>query len=380
MRICVVIGTRPQFIKASVLIPALNKENIETSVINTGQHYDMELSKNLFSDLDIKQFDADLQIGSGVWRHQIGSGIRQLDKLIHNQNYHALLVIGDSNPAVVGALSGLLNQIPVIHCEAGLRNFDARMPEELNRRIVDRVATYHFCSSRFHAQNILNENRHAAPAVVGDLLVDVFAKYSRVHTRPKQIKSNLEDGCVLLTLHRRENMAQPERIKNFVIELLTLTHRPVVWPVHPRARVLASNILAAAKSISYKLILTSPLTYTELNWVKNKSILVITDSIGLQVEAYLLRLPSVSLRFSLEHPFLEDHGVTHRISMFDDSKSKLALILRDLENCSWSNVPHDLFGTPGVSGRIAAAVSTSVVPATLSDTAVNLSKSLLMLG
>jgi UDP-GlcNAc3NAcA epimerase len=302
VKILTVVGNRPQFIKAAAVSGLLRAEH-EELLVHTGQHYDDTLSAVFFSELGLEKPDEELGIGGGSNTSQTARMLAALEPLLAREQPDAVLVYGDTNSTLAGALAAAQAGVAVAHVEAGMRSFDRAMPEELNRVLTDHISELLLCSSEVSAANLVRESVHGEVKVVGDVMVDVAlrlqpaARESVVACDAHRVKPG---AYLLLTAHRAGNVDDTQRLRRLV-ELIEALPLPVVFPVHPRtaARLRADGLwerLEQADSIR----LAEPLGYFELASILCNAHAVLTDSGGVQKEAYLAGVPCVTLRANTE--------------------------------------------------------------------------------
>jgi UDP-GlcNAc3NAcA epimerase len=302
VRILTVVGNRPQFIKAAAVSGPL-RERHEEILIHTGQHYDDALSRIFFTELGLAKPDRELGIGGGSNSSQTARMLAKLPTLLEEEKPDAVLVYGDTNSTLAGGLAAAQAQIPVIHVEAGMRSFDRTMPEELNRVLTDHLSELLLCASDISAANLAREAVVGHAEVVGDVMVDVAlrrqpaARAERTVPRAHGVEP---DSYLLLTAHRAGNVDDRERLRALV-ELIGRLPGPIVFPLHPRTRerLRAANLLEALAATP-GVHLAEPLGYVEFSALVCQARAVVTDSGGVQKEAYLAAVPCVTLRSSTE--------------------------------------------------------------------------------
>lgn len=303
MKVLTVIGNRPQFIKAAAVSPLLRATH-EERLVHTGQHFDDELSAIFFSELGLPAPDVALEISGGSNTSQTARMLAALEPVMADARPDVVLVYGDTNSTLAGALAAVQQGIPVAHVEAGMRSYDRTMPEEVNRVITDHLSTLLLCSSEGAAANLAQEGVGATVEVVGDVMVDVAAAVQpRARERADLVRAHgVEPGGYLLaTAHRAGNVDDPARLAALV-ELLLGVGEPVVLPLHPRtrARLAAAGLLDGLLAEASPVRVTAPLGYVELTALLVGARAVLTDSGGLQKEAYLAGVPCVTMRPSTE--------------------------------------------------------------------------------
>jgi UDP-N-acetylglucosamine 2-epimerase len=302
MKVLTVIGNRPQFIKAAAVSPPLRREH-EEILVHTGQHFDDRLSAIFFAELGIPAPDRQLGINLGSSSSQTARMLAALEPVVVEEAPDVVLVYGDTNSTLAGALTGAQAHVPVAHVEAGMRSFDRAMPEELNRVLTDHASTLLLCSTEVAMTNLRHEAVAGRAELVGDVMVDVaYAIQPRARERTDLVQARrvVPGEYLLATAHRAGNVDDPERLGRLV-QVLTGLPLPVVLPLHPRtdARLRSAGLrdqLAQAPGV----ILTEPLGYVELTALLCNARAAVTDSGGLQKEAYLAGVPCVTLRPNTE--------------------------------------------------------------------------------
>ncbi len=302
MRILTVVGNRPQFIKAAAVSGPL-RERHEEILVHTGQHHDDSLSRVFFNELGLAQPEHELSIAGGGNTSQTARMLTALEPLLADVEPDAVLVYGDTNSTLAGALAAAQASVPVVHVEAGMRSFDRTMPEELNRVLSDHVSELLLCSSDTAAANLAAESVAGRVEVVGDVMVDVALRWqqaARANANAPAAYGLSPGGYLLITSHRAGNVDDPERLRALV-DLIEALPTPVLFPVHPRTRVrLADAGLLARLKDAGGLVLTEPLGYVEFSALVCQARAVLTDSGGVQKEAYLAEVPCVTLRANTE--------------------------------------------------------------------------------
>jgi UDP-GlcNAc3NAcA epimerase len=302
VRILTVVGNRPQFIKAAAVSGLLRAQH-EELLVHTGQHHDEELSSVFFAELGLAQPDRELGVAGGSNTSQTGRMLVALEPVLSELAPHAVLVYGDTNSTLAGALAAAQRGVPVIHLEAGMRSFDRSMPEELNRVVTDRLAQLLLCSSQTAADNLRAEAAGGRIEVVGDVMVDVAlrrAPSARVDTATPRGEGVEPGDYLLLTAHRPANVDEPAR-QRALLDLIAAMPLPVVFPLHPRTRerLRESGLLAELEGMSGVRV-TEPAGYVRFSSLLCHARAVLTDSGGVQKEAYLAGVPCVTLRANTE--------------------------------------------------------------------------------
>lgn len=300
-----VLGARPQFIKASVVSHAFRQSGLLQEVlVHTGQHFDANMSDVFFDELGMHKPDHFLGIHGGGHGAMTGRMLERLEQVMLAEKPDAVLVYGDTNSTLAGALAAIKLHIPVAHVEAGLRSFNMAMPEEVNRILTDRVSRWLFTPTQSATQNLLHEG--VAPSCieeVGDVMYDVALHHGQRVQPNTGLMARLgltTKGYVLATVHRAENTDAPERLAVIVEALMTTArHISVVWPMHPRTRaVLEKNRIFDALAAQVQVI--DPVGYLDMVQLEKYAALIATDSGGVQKEAFFYQVPCVTLRNETE--------------------------------------------------------------------------------
>ncbi|MCX8007496.1 MAG: UDP-N-acetylglucosamine 2-epimerase (non-hydrolyzing) [Coriobacteriia bacterium] len=300
MRVLSVVGARPQFIKAAPVCRALRERHQEI-LVHSGQHYDPEMSDVFFEELGIPEPDVNLGVGSGSHAFQTAEIMKRLEPVIDETAPDVVLVYGDTNTTLAGCLAAVKIGVPVAHVEAGLRSFNRAMPEELNRVLVDRVADVLFCPTQQAAENLAREGITDGIAVVGDVMLDVARSVAELSdSRAVHEHGLTPGGYFLATVHRASNTDDPRALAS-IIEGFTRLPMPVIWPIHPRTRHAArqSGLEGSLRDAS-GIIVVDPVPYTTLVALLREAAAVLTDSGGIQKEAYFFGVPCVTLREETE--------------------------------------------------------------------------------
>ena len=299
MKIVSVVGARPQFIKAAAFSRELQKRHEEV-LVHTGQHYDYTMSGAFFDGLEIVSPKVNLGIGSGGHGTQTGAMLAKVEEVLVSEKPEWIVVFGDTNSTLAAALAAAKLHIPVAHVEAGLRSFNRRMPEEINRVLTDHVSNLLLCPSQTAIQNLSMEGVVRNVHLVGDIMLDVLNwATERLSAQPTSILSRLqlqEKNYYVVTVHRSENTDDPSRLSG-ILSALNALDKTVLFPVHPRTRKVIS---AGNYRISPHVHLIEPVNYLEMVNLTGSAELVLTDSGGLQKEAYWLGVPCLTLREETE--------------------------------------------------------------------------------
>jgi UDP-GlcNAc3NAcA epimerase len=295
-----VVGARPQFVKAAPVSRALLAAGIDEVMVHTGQHFDANMSDVFFEELEIPAPRYNLDIHGGNHGAMTARMLAAIEETCLAEKPDTLLIYGDTNSTLAGALAASKLHIPVLHVEAGLRSFNRAMPEELNRVVADHLSSLLFCPSQTAVDNLAAEGIAGGVHFVGDVMQDatLFAQ-ARARGRTGLLQSlGVETGgFALCTLHRAENTDDPARLRTLLAYLVeTAEGRPVVWPIHPRTRDVVAREGIALDGI----VVTDPVGYFDMHALLAHAACVFTDSGGLQKEAYFHRVPCVTLRDETE--------------------------------------------------------------------------------
>ncbi len=304
MKIGIVLGTRPEIIKMSPMIDEIKRNNAEYVIIHTGQHYDMEMSQQFFIDLDLPLPQYNIGIGSNTAINQVSIIISKLEEILVEENVDIVLVQGDTNAVLAGALAANKLKIPVGHIEAGLRSFDKNMPEEINRLIADDCSSLYFVPTKETGINLLNEGvNHNSIHVTGNTIVDACMRNLDIALEKSEINKKVKfENYIVLTLHRAENVDDDERLENIVTSLINLPYN-IVFPLHPHTHKSLENLNLYDKlANSSNIQIMKPLGYLDFLALISKSDLILSDSGGVQEEAITLNIPCVTLRYNTERP------------------------------------------------------------------------------
>jgi len=305
MKLMLIIGARPQIIKSAPIIhEAQKRKEIVFQLVHTGQHYDFEMSKIFFGELDLPDPVVNLGVGSGTHAFQTGKMMIELEKTIENLKPDMVMVPGDTNSTLAGALTAVKLQVPVSHVEAGARSYDMRMPEEVNRRLTDHCSTLLFASTRNCVEKLREEGIEKQQIKLsGDTMYDALLEHiGRSEKTGILKKMNLQsEEYAVLTLHRPENVDIPERLERIFKALASLRNLLIVFPVHPRTRQrLESLKIMQQKAAVEHIKLVEPLGYHEMLQLTKHAKMIFTDSGGLQKEAFWLHTPCITLRDTTE--------------------------------------------------------------------------------
>lgn len=297
MKIFSIVGARPQFIKLAPLSSKLEGFH-EEIIVHTGQHYDYAMSEKIFIDLGIRKPDIHLEIGSGSHAVQTSAMMKGLEEAMISRKPDLVIVFGDTNSTLAGALTAAKLKIPILHIEAGLRSFNKNMPEEINRIVTDHIAKFLFAPTLTAVKNLAHEGLEAETSLTGDIMVDTMKWNLKIALQKSDILPELklkENSYNLLTLHRDYNVDSPLILENILSQLGKLDEK-IIFPIHPRTK----KMLSASLKLPGNIQLTNPIGYLDFITLENSSKRIITDSGGIQKEAYILKKPCITLRTETE--------------------------------------------------------------------------------
>jgi UDP-N-acetylglucosamine 2-epimerase len=303
VRIATIIGNRPQFVKAAAVSRRLREDHQEV-IVHTGQHYDDDLSKVFFDELGIPAPDCELGAGTGSNTEQTARILAALEPVLRELEPDLALVYGDTNSTLAGSLAAALASIPLGHVEAGMRSFDRTMPEELNRVLADHASDLLLCSTQTAMANLQREQAVGAAHLVGDVMADVSLAFRDLAAERSTVLADLglePGGYLAVTAHRAGNVDRPDRLVRLVEILEVLpgaTGLAVVFPMHPRTRARLEGTLLLERLAGITVL--PPLGYLDFLELARHATAVLTDSGGVQKEAYLLGVPCVTLRDTTE--------------------------------------------------------------------------------
>ena len=299
MRIASIVGVRPQFIKASVVSRELRKRH-EEILIHTGQHYDYEMNQVFFEELGVPEPDYYLGVGSGSHGFQTGEMLKKIEEVLVNEKSDLVLTYGDTNSTLAGALAASKLHIKTAHVESGLRSFDRSMPEEINRILIDHCSDILFCPTKNAVENLKNEGIKENVYLTGDVMVDSLL-YNRETAEKSTILTDLglrSKGYIVATIHRASNTDNKENLQN-IVEALSELNETIVFPLHPRTENLLKEY-GLYNKLKSSVILTQPLGFFEFIKLMGHAKMILTDSGGVQKEAYVLKVPCITLRENTE--------------------------------------------------------------------------------
>jgi UDP-N-acetylglucosamine 2-epimerase len=349
VKILTVVGARPQFVKASVVSRALRAQHQEV-LLHTGQHYDDELSAQFFRELQLPAPDVELNVGSALHGEQTARMLIGIERAIVDRGVDRVLVYGDTNSTVAGALAAAKLQVPVAHVEAGLRSFNRRMPEELNRVVTDQLSDLLFCPSQTAVDNLAREGLTSGVHVVGDVMAEAVRMFapSRELSTVMCARHGLTAGQYgVATVHRAENTDAVDRLQSIVDGFGRLNFT-VAFPVHPRTRAALER---AGSCLPPNVRLLPPVGYVEMLALVSLARVVLTDSGGLQKEAYWLGVPCVTLRDETEWVETIAAGWNHLVGADADR------LVETVERMTIPMARPPLYGEGNAVDRICAVLS-----------------------
>lgn len=362
LKILTVIGARPQFIKAAVVSRAIREHNrlvtshesrVTEVIVHTGQHYDDNMSKIFFEEMDIPTPDYNLNINAVSHGAMTGRMLEEIEKVLLKEKPDVVLVYGDTNSTLAGALAASKLHIPVAHVEAGLRSFNMKMPEEVNRVIADHLSSVLFVPTKLAYSNLLKEglSEHKIQ-LVGDVMFDAVLFYKNKMTNRKDYMVSLglkSKSYILVTIHRAENTDDPIRLRAIFDALIKVARtKDVVLPLHPRTKKILQKNNFYEEACKYIKII-EPIGYFEMLALEKEASLVVSDSGGVPKEAYFHKVPSVILRKEAVWEELIENGWAKAIDPVDKHEI-YEVIMNSVDNLSVWN--ENLYGDGNASGKI----------------------------
>jgi UDP-GlcNAc3NAcA epimerase len=300
MKIVSIVGARPQFVKLAVVARAIAAHDSAAThqIIHTGQHYDFEMSEVFFRDLEIPRPDFHLEVGSGNHGEQTGEMMKRLEPVLAEQKPDWVLVYGDTNSTLAGAVVSVKLHIRTAHIESGLRSFKRAMPEEINRIVADHVSDVLFCPTPVAIDHLRNEGLADKALLVGDVMYDAALQFREIAERKVTAGNYASGAFALATIHRAENTDDPERLAGIVAALDEISREicPVVLPLHPRTKKVLAGSGWSAQSVT----VVAPVSYLEMLVLESRARFILTDSGGVQKEAYFFQRPCITMRDETE--------------------------------------------------------------------------------
>lgn len=316
MKILTVVGARPQFIKACMLSRAIKlNSKMEEVIVHTGQHYDDNMSTVFFQQLNLPKPDYYLGVGSGSHGKQTAKMLVELEKVMVSVHPDVVLVYGDTNSTLAGSLTAAKLHIPVAHVESGLRSFNKKMPEEINRTVTDHLSDWLFCPSQAAVENLTREGIVNGVYLTGDIMYDSVLYFQDHALQQSTILKDLslsQKSYHLATIHRAENTDHPERLKS-ILKALQQLKTTVVLPLHPRTKSKISYFKLTNLISSPNIKIVEPLNYFDMLTIASQANAILTDSGGLQKEAYMLQIPCITLRDETEWVETVQSGWNHLV-------------------------------------------------------------------
>jgi len=299
-KIVTILGARPQFIKASIVSKKINKEHISEVIIYTGQHYDKNLSELFFKELNLPEIKYNLKIGSSTHGKQTGEMLIKIEEILFKEKPDVVLVYGDTNSTLAGALAASKIDIPIAHVEAGLRCFNKQLPEEINRILTDNMSEILFAPTSTAKKNLKKENITKGVYLVGDVMYDLFLEIKEIINEKSILRRfNIDpEKFILVTIHRAENTDLKKNLEEIwnALEEISRTNIKVIFPIHPRTFKALKNFNLLNNKTPDNLILIQPISYKEMFTLEKNAKLIITDSGGVQKEGYFHKTQCLIVR------------------------------------------------------------------------------------
>lgn len=349
-KIITVLGARPQFIKASAISRLIKDEFSNVfieNIVHTGQHYDQNMSQVFFDELEIEMPKYNLNISGGMHGAMTGRMLEGLELIFNREKPDWVLVYGDTNSTLAGALAAAKLHIPVVHVEAGLRSYNMRMPEEINRILTDRISKLFCCPTEMAVQCLKDEGLVSNVINSGDVMYDVALFYKDKFDSSTLLKKHglVPNNYVLCTFHRAENTDDFIRMKEICVALSKIAIKiKVIFPLHPRTRIKLQDY--GYFSLLSDVIITEPLSYAEMIGLEKNAQLIITDSGGIQKEAYFFKTPCLTIRDETEWVETLTNGC-NRLVLADSE-----LIYQNFLNSIPSDFVDGIFGDGSASRKI----------------------------
>lgn len=348
--ILTIVGARPQFIKAAVVSRVLRQHHREF-LLHTGQHYNQNMSQLFFDEMDIPAPDLNLEIGSAAHGEQTAKMLIGVERVLMTEKPDMVMVYGDTNSTLAGAVAAAKLNIPIVHVEAGLRSFNRSMPEEINRIVADRIADLLFCPTTTAVHHLQSEGITRGVHLTGDVMYDAANHFANMAADKSKIMQQLhleEKKYLLATCHRSQNTDDPAALSAIVAALIDCDEK-VVFPLHPRTRGFLRdlNLLNKSKNINF----IQPVGYLDMIQLEKNASKIITDSGGVQKEAYFYRVPCITLRGETEWVETVEDGWNVLVGADRDK------ILSAISSFAPSHPQGDHYGTGDASEKIVAILS-----------------------
>jgi UDP-GlcNAc3NAcA epimerase len=374
MRIVTIVGARPQFIKAAAVSRAIQsfnqrhhlKKKIREILVHTGQHYDYLMDKVFFEELKIPKPNYHLGVGSGSHARQTATMLERIEVVLQKEKPEVVMVYGDTNSTLAGALAAAKLNLPVSHVEAGLRSYNRIMPEEINRLLTDHLSAFLFCPTAQAVKNLLKEGikegKDRVVKKVGDVMYDSVLYYSKLAEKKSNILEDLgfrnQQSAIgnlqyyLVTLHRAENTDNPKRLESILKALNEIGKDfPVILPLHPRTEKMMKEFHLFSETQRMKLI--NPVSYLDMIKLEKHARAILTDSGGVQKEAYWFRVPCFTLRYETEWVETAKSGWNILVGA---EKKKIVGAIKGWEDRKRSRVKSELFGDGKASEKIVQTI------------------------
>lgn len=347
MKILTILGARPQFIKAGSVSREITKHNdLEEVIVHTGQHYDAKMSDIFFEEMKIPKPNYYLGIGGKSHGAMTGQMIEKIEEVVLKENPDFIMVYGDTNSTLAGAIVASKLHVKLAHIEAGLRSFNMKMPEEVNRILTDRVSNILFCPTDAAIKNLKNEgyqNINCKIVKSGDVMQDGAIFYRNLAVKPK---TNISNTYILCTIHRAENTDNESRLKNIIESLNKIAkEKQIILPLHPRTKNILENFNFQIENLT----IIEPVGYLEMVWLIDNCDLIMTDSGGLQKEAYFFKKQCITLRDETEWVELVECGANILVGA---NEEKILETYRNNSELNTKNLKMDLYGTGKASENI----------------------------
>jgi UDP-N-acetylglucosamine 2-epimerase (non-hydrolysing) len=358
VRLIVVVGARPNFIKVAPLVPALRGAGHQTDLVHTGQHYDALLSDVFFDDLAIPEPRWSLDVGSGTHAVQTGAAMVRLEELLTAERPDALLVVGDVNSTLAGALAAAKIGVPVVHLESGYRSGDMSMPEEVNRLVTDQLSAMLLAPTQDAVDNLLAEgiDRERIHFVGNIMAESLLRNRDRAEAREPARRFGVEPGgFILATIHRPENTDYPESLRA-IVSALAEARMPVVLPVHPRTRTALAATAMAMPGPNLRFV--DAVGYLDMVGLETAAAVVVTDSGGVQEEACLVGTPCVTVRRNTERTATVAVGANRLVGA---DAAAITTAIREALEAPRGWAPPERWDA-NVSGRVVSALARGVRP------------------
>jgi len=347
MKILTILGARPQFIKAGSVSREIAKhDNIEEVIVHTGQHYDSNMSDIFFEEMKIPKPNYFLGIGGKSHGAMTGQMIEKIEEVVLKENPDWLLVYGDTNSTLAGSIVASKLHIKLAHIEAGLRSFNMKMPEEVNRILTDRVSNILFCPTTKAVQNLKNEGYETLDCKIvrsGDVMQDGALYYKKLALKPKV---NIKDNYILCTIHRAENTDNKQKLRDIFEALNKIAkEKQIILPLHPRTKKIIKSLQINIDSLT----IIDPIGYLEIVWLIENCDLIMTDSGGLQKEAYFFEKFCITLREETEWIELVENGFN---TLVGSNQEKILKAYNDNRKFEMKNLKLDMYGSGKASKNI----------------------------